>query len=259
MPLPFLGFYGPAGQAAVAASGQTARQLITRSLRELGVLAVGETATGPEAADALFKLNDLLESWSLERLMVYHIKEVTKTLTGGVGSYTIGSGGDINTARPLRIDEAVLRDAQGLDLDMRILTLEEYSHIALKAIESTSSRWLYFDNAYPLASIFLWPVPSTSDTTLHLWFWQPLLAIESLDTVLTLPPGYSRALRTHLAAELATEYGVEPSNTLVASGIASKMAIKSQLSERVTPELRFDERLPGTRGSYWDYRTGERA
>lgn len=238
---------------------QTARTLIARSLRDLGVLAVGETPTGPEASDALIKLNELLEAWSLERLMIYAINEVTKTLTGADATYTIGSGGDINTSRPLRIEEAVLRDAQNLDLPMRILTLEEYSSIALKSTTSTYSRWLYYDNAYPLGTITLWPVPSTSDKTLHLWLWQPLTSVASLDTSLNLPPGYTRALRTHLAADLAPEYGVEISAILAAVGADAKAAIKSQQSERAVPELRFDARLLGTHRRYWDYRTGEYA
>jgi len=240
---------------------QTARRLIERSLRDLGVLAVGETPTGPEAVDALEKLNELLEAWSLERLMVYAIAEVTHTLTGGTASYTIGAGGAINTGRPLRIENAILRDANNLDIPIRVLTRDEYAGIYLKSTQSTYSRWLYYDNAWSagLGTITLWPVPSTSDKTLHLWLWQPLMAIATLDTSITLPPGYTRALRSNLALEMAAEYGRPIDPGLLGVALDSKEGIKSQLAEGVVQEMRFDSRLMGTTGKYWDYRTGEYA
>jgi len=241
-------------------ASQTARSLIARSLRELGALAVGETPTADEASDALTTLNELLEAWSLERLMVYHIAEVTKALTASTASYTIGSGGSINTARPLRIENAVLRDANTLDIPVRLLTRQEYAGIALKQTTSTYPYWLYYDNHYNASgygTITLWPVPSTSDKTLHLWLWQPLSSVATLDTTIDLPPGYTRALRSNLALELAAEYGREVPTTLLTVALDSKDWIKSQLAEGVVQEMRFDSRLLGDSGRYWDYRTGE--
>ncbi len=241
-------------------ASQTVRSLIARSMRDLGALAVGETPTADEASDALTTLNELLEAWSLERLMVYHIAEVTKALTGGTASYTIGSGGSINTARPLRIENAVLRDANNLDIPVRMLTRQEYASIALKATQSTYPHWLYYDNNYNssgLGTVTLWPVPSTSDKTLRLWCWQPLSSVATLDTTINLPPGYTRALRSNLALELAAEYGRELPASLVGVAIDSKTGIKSQLAEGVVQEMRLDSRLMGDAGRYWDYRIGE--
>lgn len=241
-------------------ASQTARSLITRSLRDLGALAVGETATAEEASDALTSLNELLEAWSLERLMVYHIAEVTKTLTASTASYTIGAGGSINTARPLRIENAVLRDANNLDIPVRLLTRQEYAGIYLKQTTSTYPYWLYYDNNYNASgygTITVWPVPSTSDKTLRLWLWQPLSNVATLDTTINLPPGYTRALRSGLAIELAAEYGRDVPESLAVVALESKAAIKMQLAEGVVQEMRFDSRLLGETGRYWDYRIGE--
>ena len=238
---------------------QTARRLITRSLRDLGVLAIGETPTGAEAMDALDTLNELLESWSLERLMVYVITEVSKALTGGTASYTIGTGGSINTTRPLRIENAVVRDANNLDLPVQILTRDEFTRIGLKQTQSTYPCWLYYDNAWSagLGTITLWPVPSASDKSLRLWLWQPLPSVASLETSINLPPGYTRALRSNLAVELAAEYGQELDAALLGVAIDSKAVIKSQLAEGAVQEMQLDSRLVGTHGRYWNYRTGE--
>ena len=48
----------------------TAAQIINTSLHRLGVLAEGEAPTGQQADDALDTLNDMIESWSLEGLML---------------------------------------------------------------------------------------------------------------------------------------------------------------------------------------------
>jgi hypothetical protein len=48
----------------------TVRDLIKGSLRLLGATATGETPSSEEQADALATLNALLDSWSLERLMI---------------------------------------------------------------------------------------------------------------------------------------------------------------------------------------------
>ena len=41
----------------------------------------------------LADLNTMMESWSLERLMVYQLLQESKALTASTGSYTIGTGG----------------------------------------------------------------------------------------------------------------------------------------------------------------------
>lgn len=239
-------------------ASQTARTLIARTLRDLGALAAGETPTGTEASDGLLKLNELLEALSLERLMVYAITEVTHALTAGDATYTIGVGGNINTARPERIENAILREnGTQLDIPMRVLTRDEYATLSLKQTQSTWSRWLYNDEAYPLSTLTLWPVPSVSDKTLVLFLWQPLTTIASLDTTINLPPGYTRMLRTNLALELATEYGRPVTNDLLGTAISAKEVIKAKKAESVIQEMQFDPLLIGTDARYWDYRTGE--
>jgi hypothetical protein len=61
----------------------TAREIIASTLRLLGVLAAGETATANEANDALESLNQMLSSWSNENLVVYQKVRDEFTLTAG--------------------------------------------------------------------------------------------------------------------------------------------------------------------------------
>lgn len=51
----------------------TARDIITRALKRLRVLASGETPTSDEAADCLDALNDMLSAWAINGIDLAHL------------------------------------------------------------------------------------------------------------------------------------------------------------------------------------------
>lgn len=75
----------------------TALDIITGALRKINEYAAGEPLDDADAADALAVLNDLLEMWSTEGLMVFSNTENIVTLTANQYQYTIGNpiGGTI--------------------------------------------------------------------------------------------------------------------------------------------------------------------
>jgi hypothetical protein len=75
----------------VAAVTTSALDLITGALRNIKVLAAGETPNAQDSADALQVLNDLLESWSIDHLTIYSQVENILTFTAGQYQYTIGN------------------------------------------------------------------------------------------------------------------------------------------------------------------------
>jgi hypothetical protein len=75
----------------VSTVSSTAQDLITGALRNINVLAAGETPSAGDAADALQVLNDMLESWSIDHLSVYSVVENLLTFTPGQYQYTIGN------------------------------------------------------------------------------------------------------------------------------------------------------------------------
>ncbi len=68
----------------------TALDVIKGSLRSIGALGTGDTPDPDTAADAFAMLNDMLDMWSNERMMVFCIQEVIHELVGGQYIYTIG-------------------------------------------------------------------------------------------------------------------------------------------------------------------------
>lgn len=72
--------------------------IISRALKDIGALEAGETPAPADAQDAFDMLNDMLDQWSNEQMMVFYKTEIVFTLTSGQTQYTIGPGGQIGGA-----------------------------------------------------------------------------------------------------------------------------------------------------------------
>jgi hypothetical protein len=69
--------------------------IVSRALKDIGALEAGETPTPEAAQDAFDMLNDLLDQWSNESMMVSYKTEIVYPITPGQTQYTIGPGGQI--------------------------------------------------------------------------------------------------------------------------------------------------------------------
>jgi hypothetical protein len=64
--------------------------IISRALKDIGALEAGETPTSDAATDALDMLNDLIDQWSNEDMMVFNVTEIIFPVIAGQTQYTIG-------------------------------------------------------------------------------------------------------------------------------------------------------------------------
>jgi hypothetical protein len=185
----------------------TAQELINDALRLVGVLNTGEGPNSDEHTECLRALNTMIESWNTERLIVYAIARDTYTLTPAQPSYTIGTGGELNAPRPVRIENAgVIPAGQSYEHPLHLMQKDEFAAIRLKGAESTFPTAMYDDRAYPLASLHFWPVPSNPSTQLVLYTWRQLSAVAALGDTVAFPPGYAEAILYNLALRLAPRY-----------------------------------------------------
>jgi len=65
-------------------------EIISRALKDIGALEAGEVPTPDAAQDALEMLNDLIDQWSNEGMMVYNVTEIVFPVISGQTQYTIG-------------------------------------------------------------------------------------------------------------------------------------------------------------------------
>src|SRR5690349_24291155 len=88
----------------------SALDIINQATMLTGMRASGEVLDADLAKDCLTILNQLIDSWALEKLIVYTTTRVVVPLVVSQQTYTIGPGGAINTVRPVRIDDVNWRD-----------------------------------------------------------------------------------------------------------------------------------------------------
>ena len=64
--------------------------IVSRALKDIGALESGEVPTASAAQDAFDMLNDLVDQWSNEDMMVYNTTEIIFPIVSGQVQYTIG-------------------------------------------------------------------------------------------------------------------------------------------------------------------------
>lgn len=228
----------------------TVGDVITASLKKLGVLASGEVPTAGEQSDALIAFQNMLDSFSNQRLVIYSVLRETFALTAGQQTYTFGIGGNFNSTRPQKIENAGVL-AYGTnpqaELPMTIINKDQWANLIVKAVTSSIPIYLYNDDANPLANINIWPVP-TVNTSLITYSWKPLSNYAAINTVITLPPGYLRMLVYNLAIELSSDYGISAPDQVVAVAVQSMRNIKRMNSKPIY--LSTDAALGSSKGSF---------
>jgi hypothetical protein len=205
----------------------TANDQINGALRLLGVLAEGETPSAATSQDALVALNQMIDSWSTERLAVFSTQDQVFSWPPGAISRTLGPTGDFVGERPILIDDSTyFRDpASGISYGLKLINQQQYNGIAVKTVTSTYPQVMWVNMEYPDITMTVYPVP-TKLLEFHIVSVKPLTAPANLATVLAFPPGYLRAFRYCLACEIAPEFGVEPSPTVMRIAMTSKRNLK---------------------------------
>lgn len=197
-------------------------QRLQSAMQMTGAVASGETPTTDEQTDGLAAANQMLDDWCAERRMIYAEKRTTHTMIAGTNPHTIGSSGNFNTDRPVKIDRAgAIVAGDTFEVPVYVArSMDEYAAITNKSTTASLPTFLYYAPAFPLGNIYLNPVPDAANT-LILYRWTPLTSIATAGTTVALPPGYESAFDYNLALRLAAR------NIGVASGIVIAQARES--------------------------------
>lgn len=179
----------------------TVADILTASARTLGYLGRTEVMSAADATDGLACFNRLLDSWSNEFLMSYVILQRSFALTIGTQTYTIGTGGTINSTRPSNIITAFVRDQNNIDYPMQVIPRQQWDDIISKTNNSQIPLYLFYDSQYPLGIINIFPVPLLAYTV---FFNTSTDQVEysNLTTSLSLPVGFERCFVLNLALDM---------------------------------------------------------
>ncbi|QGH73447.1 MAG: tail adaptor [Podoviridae sp. cty5g4] len=185
--------------------------LIRASLRKIGAISLGETVSVDKNTEALQALQAMLRAWSQKRILVYATTKESFTLIPNQNSYTWGLGADINTTRPHKVLAAFIRDANGLDCSVSIISDGTYMDIASKSATSRP-HYLNYNPTYPYSTIYLYPSPAIAEV-LWLTSLKPFTETSSFadigDTI-SFPPNYEEAIIYNLAMRLCSESQISP-------------------------------------------------
>jgi hypothetical protein len=205
----------------------TAGDQINGALRLIGQLAEGETPSAATSQDALTAMNQMIDSWSTERLAVFSTQDQVFMWPPGAISRTLGPTGNFVGNRPILLDDSTyFRDpANNISFGIKIINQQQYDGIAVKTVTSTYPQVIWINMDYPNIDMYIYPVP----TKVLEWHFISVTELDqpaTLATVLSFPPGYLRAFRYCLACEIAAEFGVEPSPQVSRIAMTSKRNLK---------------------------------
>ncbi|MBK6594364.1 MAG: hypothetical protein IPG23_17615 [Burkholderiales bacterium] len=207
----------------------SAGEIINGSLRLIGALAEGEVPSAETSADALMAMNQMIDSWNTERLMIYNTIDQQFTWPSDEITQTLGPTGDFVGLRPVALDDSTYyRDAStGVSYGIKIINQQQYNGIAVKTVTSTYPQVMWINMENPDIAMTIYPKP-TRGAGWHFISVQELAQPATLATELAFPPGYLRAFRYNLAREIAAEFGIEPPRTVSQIANVSKRNLKSQ-------------------------------
>lgn len=163
----------------------TATDLIHSSMRLIGAIAAGETLETNELNDALVTLNQMLASWSTERLSVYEIRQDTFALSGG-SSYTMGPSGVFSAPRPTQI-VAARASSGNYGRGLKLIDVNRWTEILERGGAVNLPMKAFVDYAFPIATVYLWPVPAAG-TQIELYVLQEYTTFAEGIAAATPPP-----------------------------------------------------------------------
>ena len=218
----------------MASTAVTATSLIDSALDSLGIYNVGEQTSAADISDGLRRLTAMLSSWATQPLTIPVISREVFAVTANTAVYTIGPSGDFNTIRPTRIQTAnLLLNSATPPIEVPCGILTEQAWQALQNKDQTSTQWtqVFYEPTFTtggLGTVTLWPIPTTADNDLVLYFPQPLVEFANATSTYQIPPGFEEALVYGLAVRLAGPHGMRVPDDIRQLAVQSRATIKRQ-------------------------------
>lgn len=244
----------------------TCIQLIFLALRMAGRITDEQSVSdgSKDVNDAFALMVMIVAQWRRKRWLNTGLIDVS-FVTTGAQSYSLGTGGDVNTPRPDRLEAVFLRLLQtapqyssnivldgsgnavtdgsgnpvldgspiteivpsvGTDCPLYLIQgREEYNRITLKAM-SAWPRAAFYDAAYPLGNLFVWPVPVAGVFEIHCTLKAGLPVYATVNDLINLPDEYYAAMLYSLAVQIAMLNGADPKPSHVSAMRAALNTIR---------------------------------
>lgn len=201
----------------------TAIKIIQGAMNSLGLLGAGQNARGIDAEHCLGRLNTLLNAMNLGPTFAYTDTETVFALPANTTSRTIGVAQQIAIARPDRIETSSFVRVGNLDYPLLPVDHETYNGIVMKTLSGPWPAVCYWDGGSPNGVIYFWPQGACS---VHLVTSASVGLFADLTTDYSLPNGYERMFQYSLAEEIAPDFEVQPSASVVKIAQQTRRMVK---------------------------------
>lgn len=225
----------------------TAGDIITAAFSKIGIA----SPTAAQTASALISLNTLVSFFGADFMFPFLVRE-SFALTIGDYDYTIGTGGNFSTVRPIKIESCYLRDAESYDYPMIIFSPRDYARKANKTVTAQPSG-LYYVPEFPYGKIYFDAAPERAYTAYFESiknFTEFALTTTTFASVL-LPDEYKAFFTYNLAISLAEDWDRTVNKTLYAMAGETKAVIERLIaSTKPAPVAKFDTQRIDDSGTY---------
>lgn len=188
-------------------SSLTVDQLFNAAYGYAGLLDFEQVGLGAdETEQSRQTYNSMVDAWRSDGLTVSHIQRLLFQLIPNQGDYTIGEGGDFDTAWPDRVERAgivLTEENPQPEYKLYQLTIDEYQEWVLKG-QSTNWPFRYwYERSFPLGILHFLYIP-TDTNQVALYLEEHILPINTTgNAIIEYQPGYQEAIETNLAVRLA--------------------------------------------------------
>lgn len=238
-----------------------ALDIITDSMVEIGAYSPGETLAANHQALGLLRFQNQLNSWQADMLTLNLQDRDTFALTAGTNTFTIGPGGNLNTARPVFIEGmnyVVPGTSPATEVPMGPMDDDSYMGLSQKSLSSSLPTLYYYNATFtptaPWGTMFVWPTVS-QNVTLVLYLSRGIDVPATLTTSVGGPQGYAEAFMYQLALRLCGPMARPMPDGLPEMAAASYARMKRP---NIEPGLlAVDQALTPTYGSGFNVLTGQ--
>lgn len=179
--------------------------IIAAAMRKIGALAQGQSPSAEDLTNGMQALNALVSEFQTLGMPLWKRTQLSLALTASTASYTIGVGQTTNTAFPLKVLSAIIRDASGSAQEVRQLDREAFN--LLNTGSTGKPVQFTYQPMVNLGVLKVWPSPDQA-YTMEVTYTKPVDGYTAASETPDFPQEWQNALIYGLAVLLAPEYGV---------------------------------------------------
>ena len=212
---------------------QTAQELITRAFFLLGEFSPDHTISGPEIAEALQYLNEIIDSFGGSGVMLPYNKLIKFNMIVGKNVYILKpSGGDVVSNK---IGELVYAEIERDDIVYPLKIIPKARFYRAYRFEKFQSlpRFIFYQNTVDSSEVTFWGPPSLIYEA-RIQIKEKLPNLQLTDSIDFLPPFYFQFLRYALGRELSNVY---ESGAWTKQKERKYQSLKEQIAAQVDKDL----------------------